>query len=224
MGPTDGKSAAAQLSRQMYMWEALLSCWWRKYALSKNVLISHQELFPITTRDRDRDRETWDREKDSFCQQCSHTGAFSYACINVNYKDKFSKSWVKGNEICRIPAVAAAAVAVVSVVVNNPCAGHIEALEVQLHSFLTSPLDRDEWIPSRRCRFTARKGPPVPIECETGLAPQPIGTFWGKKNILSLPGIKRRLLIRPVHKLVTTSTEVSCIGKPKVIRSGLASR
>jgi hypothetical protein len=56
--------------------------------------------------------------------------------------------------------------------------------------FLTLALDGGEWSAS-----PPKKKPPVPIELETGWAPDRSGSCGVEKNILPLPGIEPRASI-----------------------------
>jgi len=49
-------------------------------------------------------------------------------------------------------------------------------VEVQLHTFLTSALDGDEWSTSRTGRFIPGKEPPVLVGYGAGWNPEPIWT------------------------------------------------
>ena len=52
---------------------------------------------------------------------------------------------------------------------------------------LTSEVDGGEWLFSDPSRFTPGEGTPVPTEKEAAWASEPVWTFWGKSNFLSVP-------------------------------------
>jgi hypothetical protein len=51
-------------------------------------------------------------------------------------------------------------------------------VEVQLHAFLNSALDGDEWSTSRPGRFTPRERARGTLGQDAGWAPQPFWTQW----------------------------------------------
>ena len=65
-------------------------------------------------------------------------------------------------------------------------------VQVQLHSFLNSALDRGQGSISRFGRFISGERNAVPIEQETGLAPQP------ERSTISIL-LRKKTLDRPVH-------------------------
>jgi len=50
-------------------------------------------------------------------------------------------------------------------------------VEVQLHAFLISALDRSEWSVHALATLLMWKGPPVPTEYEAGWVPEPVWTW-----------------------------------------------
>jgi hypothetical protein len=65
-------------------------------------------------------------------------------------------------------------------------------VEVYLHAFLTSALDRGEWSASRSVRLTPEKEFLVPIGQEAGWVPDPFWTWWWREKI-PVPSRKRTL-------------------------------
>jgi len=51
-------------------------------------------------------------------------------------------------------------------------------VEAELHTFLTSALDRGEWSASHPSHFTHREGTQVPIGQGAGWAPEPVWPWW----------------------------------------------
>jgi hypothetical protein len=77
---------------------------------------------------------------------------------------------------------------------------HIEGVEVQLHSFVTSALDRDEWSVSHHGRFTPVKRPWYPVKRRLGKPQSWSGHFTGDKYFASA---WIQTTNCPAHSLVT---------------------
>jgi hypothetical protein len=71
-------------------------------------------------------------------------------------------------------------------------------VEMQMHVFVPSALDGDEFSASRPGRFTLGKESPIPIGYEAEWASEPCLDILDR-NILSLPGIKPRFFGRPAR-------------------------
>lgn len=89
------------------------------------------------------------------------------------------------------------------------------------HAFLTSTPGYDQLYASTALHLTGEMRP-VPIEYEAGWAPQVVGMFWGRKNLLLLPRIEAQFLDRPARSLVTIATEVTRSNKTHICTRLLA--
>jgi len=69
-------------------------------------------------------------------------------------------------------------------------------VEVCLHAFLTSTLDRDKWSASRPGCFT-----PVLIWYEVGWAPEPVWTRWRGENVPVCAGNRTQVVEHVAHSL-----------------------
>jgi hypothetical protein len=76
--------------------------------------------------------------------------------------------------------------------------------EVQLHSFLTSVLDRSEWPTSRPGRFTAWKKPRYPLNGRLSGSQSGSGWLWRRKDLLPLLHFEPRT-VQPVVSRYTDS-------------------
>jgi len=57
---------------------------------------------------------------------------------------------------------------------------------------------------------------PITIEEEAAWTPQPVWTFGGDKNVLSLPGVEIRFLSCPAHSLFSMLTNI-CMFIPDIL-------
>jgi hypothetical protein len=88
-----------------------------------------------------------------------------------------------------------------------------DGVDVQIHVFFTSALVGGEWTASRPCRSTPAERVIVPIEQETGKAPEPAWTirrskfffyFTGNRTPILLPSSQS--LYRLLHGLVIVNS------------------
>jgi len=78
--------------------------------------------------------------------------------------------------------------------------------KTNLSSFLTSALNVAEWLTSHSGHFTP-EGTPIPNEYEVMCAPEPVGTFRGKKKPLTPTEIQTP--DNPARSLVTMPTTLT---------------
>jgi hypothetical protein len=56
---------------------------------------------------------------------------------------------------------------------------------IQIHAFLTSASDGDDWSATQTSRLRLWKEPLAPTEQEVGCHPEPVCTFWRKDKSLT---------------------------------------
>jgi hypothetical protein len=101
---------------------------------------------------------------------------------------------------------------------------HVGGPEVQLNSFLTSVLDRGEWLTLCPTCLTSRERMTVPTEYVAGLASKPVLKFWRSEISLSPTGIwtpdrlacslvaiQTTLLQLKIYKYTTSACGVSTV-------------
>jgi hypothetical protein len=76
-------------------------------------------------------------------------------------------------------------------------------VKVQIHSYFTSTLDRDEWSVSRPGRFTPREKPPNTHSKEAGWTPEPILTMRRKVSFSCKESNPYSSIVKPVADCYT---------------------
>jgi len=80
-------------------------------------------------------------------------------------------------------------------------------VKVQLHMFLTSPLDVNEWLASHP-GCNPGEYPPNTHQYDARWATQAVWRFGEKIHLMLLLGIEPQFLRHPAYSLVTTQSEL----------------
>jgi len=85
--------------------------------------------------------------------------------------------------------------------------------ELPLHCFLTSTLDKDDWVDSLPARLTSREQLRYPVNRSLGRPQSWSGRLEAKKNLLPQPAVEPRFVGCVELCLVTVSTALSVATK-----------